>query len=106
MNLFKLIFSYFYFPIIQEIVNTKKKTKSVINKFCDNLKTINLIYFISIILFVMIISFCSLILIPINKKKKNNLIINIIKKIPFLKNISNFILANLLMNIDKNNANY
>ena len=96
----KLVF-FFYYEILIEIVKDKEKCIKIFEEFNKSLNSLSRFYIIAIFLYQVMINFFVLpikITLLLNNKKKANLIVfNILKKLPFFKNINNFIFANLLL---------
>lgn len=96
----KLVF-YFYYEILLEFIKDEKQCKNILNSFFISLNSLNHFYKIIIYLYQIFINLVAVtikLFFIFNRKKKSNLIIfKILRKLPFFKNINNFIFANILL---------
>jgi hypothetical protein len=96
----KLIF-FFYNEILFEIINSKVKCKNIFNEFYKSLNSLSYFYILVIFFYQILVNLAVLLLKLIfilhDKKNANLIAFKVLKKLPFFKNINNFIFANLLL---------
>ena len=96
----KLVF-YFYYEILFDFIKDEKQCENILNSFFTSLNSFNKFYKIIIFIYQIFINLVAVIIRVIfifNRKKNSNLILfKILKRIPFFKNINNFIFANILL---------